>query len=107
MRIRLLSETVEGKVEEATPVVEEPKLKGAKTAHSFQAETRELLNIVSKSLYTEKEVFIRELLSNASDALEKARFKQASGEQMVQQEKNLEIRVYTDKAKNTITFQDH
>jgi TNF receptor-associated protein 1 len=107
MRIRLLSETVEGKVEEATPVVEEPKLKGAKTAHTFQAETRELLNIVSKSLYTEKEVFIRELLSNASDALEKARFMKVAGEELAQPEKPLEINIFTDKSENTITIQDY
>lgn len=65
----------------------ETKISESKTTHEFQAETRELLNIVSKSLYTEKEVFIRELLSNASDALEKARFKQASGEELIQTDK--------------------
>jgi len=83
------------------------KVSGSKTTHNFQAETRELLNIVSKSLYTEKEVFIRELLSNASDALEKMRFKQASGEQLIQTQKKLEINVFTDKSKNTITMQDY
>ena len=40
----------------------------------FKAETKKLLDIVAKSIYTDKEVFIRELLSNASDALEKQRF---------------------------------
>ena len=40
----------------------------------FKAETRKLLDIVAKSIYTDKEVFIRELLSNCSDALEKRRF---------------------------------
>ena len=40
----------------------------------FKAETKKLLDIVAKSIYTDKEVFIRELLSNASDALEKIRF---------------------------------
>ena len=39
--------------------------------HQFQAETRMLLDIVAKSLYSEKEVFVRELISNASDAIEK------------------------------------
>lgn len=43
---------------------------------SFQTETRQILDIVAKSLYTDKEVFVRELVSNASDALEKARFLQ-------------------------------
>ena len=46
----------------------------------FKAETKKLLNIVAKSLYTDKEVFIRELISNASDACEKLRFLQTSGE---------------------------
>ena len=45
----------------------------------FQAETRKLLDIVTNSIYTDKEVFIRELISNASDALEKFRFKQVLG----------------------------
>lgn len=85
----------------------ETKISGTKTTHDFQAETRELLNIVSKSLYTEKEVFIRELLSNASDALEKARYKQASGEKLIQSKKKLQINIYTDKTNNTITIQDY
>lgn len=41
----------------------------------FKAETKKLLDIVAKSIYTDKEVFVRELLSNCSDALEKQRFK--------------------------------
>ena len=54
-----------------------PPLRGALCAaeekHSFQAETRKLLDIVTNSLYTDRHIFIRELISNASDALEKAR----------------------------------
>lgn len=45
----------------------------------FKAETRKLLNIVAKSIYKDKEVFIRELLSNCSDALEKQRYAELSG----------------------------
>lgn len=45
----------------------------------FKTETKKLLDIVAKSLYTDKDVFIRELLSNASDALEKQRFNQITG----------------------------
>lgn len=47
--------------------------------HQFKAETKRLLDIVAKSLYTDSEVFIRELLSNCSDALEKQRYLQISG----------------------------
>lgn len=46
---------------------------GSSEKHEFQAETRKLLDIVAKSLYSGKEVFIRELISNCSDALEKLR----------------------------------
>ena len=54
--------------------------------HHFQAEIQQLLNIVIHSLYTEKEIFIRELVSNSVDALEKVRFLQASGEPIFQPE---------------------
>jgi len=48
--------------------------------HSFQAEIQQLLSIVIHSLYTDREVFVRELVSNAADACEKLRFLQASGQ---------------------------
>ncbi|KAF4673018.1 TNF receptor-associated protein 1, mitochondrial [Perkinsus chesapeaki] len=51
----------------------------ASATHEFKTETRKLLDIVAKSLYTDKEVFIRELVSNASDACEKLRFLQTAG----------------------------
>ncbi|CDJ35010.1 heat shock protein 90, putative [Eimeria mitis] len=54
---------------------------GKEERHVFQAETQKLLQIVTHSLYTDKEVFIRELISNASDALEKLRFLQATEQQ--------------------------
>lgn len=50
---------------------EAAQAKGEAQSYEFQAETRMLLDIVAKSLYSEKEVFIRELVSNASDAIEK------------------------------------
>lgn len=56
-----------------TPIMSETK------TQEFKAETRKLLDIVAKSIYTDKEVFIRELLSNCSDALEKQRFNFTSG----------------------------
>jgi hypothetical protein len=51
--------------------------KGTQETRTFETETSRILNIVTNSLYTDKEVFIRELISNASDALEKARYYQA------------------------------
>ncbi|XP_059483061.1 heat shock protein 75 kDa, mitochondrial isoform X2 [Neocloeon triangulifer] len=76
----------------------------------FQAETRMLLDIVAKSLYSEKEVFIRELISNASDALEKLRHERLSAQQAEsggeKHESALEIKIETDKQNRTFTIQD-
>ncbi|HEX7863286.1 MAG TPA: molecular chaperone HtpG [Verrucomicrobiae bacterium] len=74
--------------------------------HHFQAEIQQLLNIVIHSLYTDKEIFIRELISNAADALEKFRFLQASGKQVHQPDQPLKISITTDETANTITFTD-
>ena len=67
-----------------------------------------LLDIVAKSLYSEKEVFIRELISNASDAIEKFRLLQLSGSGPL--DLNIErvhsISIFTDKASRTLTIQD-
>jgi len=61
------------------PVLE-VKAKGAAEKLNFQAETRQLLDIVTHSIYTDHEVFLRELISNASDALEKLRYTRTSGD---------------------------
>uniref|UniRef100_A0A1B6DQJ3 Heat shock protein 75 kDa, mitochondrial n=2 Tax=Clastoptera arizonana TaxID=38151 RepID=A0A1B6DQJ3_9HEMI len=82
---------------------EKPKGEGEKL--EFQAETRMLLDIVAKSLYSEKEVFIRELISNASDALEKLRYLSLS-ENSNDQLGPLEIRIFTDKQNRTFIIQD-
>jgi TNF receptor-associated protein 1 len=74
--------------------------------HQFQAEIQQLLNIVIHSLYTDKEIFIRELISNAADALEKIRFLQSSGQAIYQPETPLNISIQTDEKENTITFTD-
>ena len=54
--------------------------------HHFQAEIQQLLDIVIHSLYTDKEIFVRELISNAADACEKLRFLQSSGQPVYQPE---------------------
>ncbi len=74
--------------------------------HHFQAEIQQLLEIVIHSLYTDKEIFVRELISNAADACEKLRFTQASGKTIVQPEAVLGISISTDDQANTITFAD-
>lgn len=82
-------------------------VKGSPESHEFQAETRKLLDIVARSLYSEKEVFIRELISNSSDAIEKLRYLQATSSTSVElSSKEFLVKIDTDKTKNTITFTD-
>ena len=65
-----------------------------------------MLNIVVHSLYTDKEIFIRELISNAADALEKLRFLQSSGKPVFQPELALKVSIQTDEKEATISFTD-
>jgi len=74
--------------------------------HHFQAEIQQLLNIVIHSLYTDKEIFVRELISNATDACEKLRFTQSSGTPVYQSEIAPAITVTTDDKAGTITITD-
>ena len=74
--------------------------------HQFQAEVRQLLDIVINALYSDREIFVRELVSNASDALEKLRLKQLTDSNIYQPDKPLEITVATDKENKTITIAD-
>ncbi len=76
--------------------------------YQFQAEVRQLLDIVIHSLYTDRDIFIRELVSNASDSLEKLRHLQLTQKDSIfDPELNLEIRITTDEAAKTITIADH
>jgi len=72
----------------------------------FQAEIKQLLDIVIHSLYTEKEIFVRELVSNASDALEKQRHLQVSEKAIYDDKLDLEINITTDDKAKTFTIQD-
>lgn len=74
--------------------------------HTFQAEVQQLLDIVIHSLYTDKEIFIRELVSNASDALEKLRHLQLTEKEIFDADLPLEINLTTDDTAGTITIQD-
>ena len=72
----------------------------------FQAEIKQLLDIVIHSLYTEKEIFVRELVSNASDALEKLRHLQITEKEIFDDRLDLEINLTTDDKAKTLTIQD-
>lgn len=74
---------------------------------SFQAEVKQLLNIVVHSLYSNKEIFLRELISNASDAADKLRFEALSNSTLNESNPDLTIRITYDKTKRTITISDN
>ena len=74
--------------------------------HKFKAEVQQILDIVINSLYTDKDIFIRELVSNASDALEKLRHTQLTEKDIFDDRLELEINITTDDTAGTITIQD-
>ena len=75
--------------------------------HEFQAEVQQLLDIVINSLYTDKEIFVRELVSNAVDALEKLRHIKLTEKAVADSDLDLEINITTDEDANTITVADY
>src|SRR6187200_2621631 len=75
--------------------------------HVFQAEVSQLLDIVTHSLYTDREIFVRELVSNASDALEKMRLIQLTEKEIFDDALPLEINISTDETAKTLTIADY
>ena len=74
--------------------------------HEFKAEIKQLLEILIHSVYTSKDVFVRELISNAADALEKVRFQLSAGEDVFDKDASLEIRIETNKDDRRLTISD-
>jgi len=74
--------------------------------HEFQAEVNRLMDIIINSLYTDKQVFLRELISNSADALEKARFHSVQDESYLGETKDLEIKIEYDADGKTISIID-
>ena len=75
--------------------------------HSFQTEVQQLLHLIIHSLYTKKEIFLRELISNSSDALDRLRFATLTDDTLVEDEEELRIRVGYDEKKKTVTVSDN
>ena len=73
----------------------------------FEAEVSQVLNLVIRSLYSNKEIFLRELVSNASDAAEKLRFEALADDALYEGDPNLRIRVSVDKERRTVTVADN
>ena len=78
-----------------------------KHTHAFQAEVAQLLHLVTHSLYSNKEIFLRELISNASDACDKLRYESLNNAALLEDTPTLEIRVAFDKAAKTLTISDN
>ncbi|WP_280188307.1 molecular chaperone HtpG [Delftia sp. PS-11] len=78
----------------------------SKQTHSFQAEVAQLLHLVTHSLYSNPEIFVRELISNASDACDKLRFEALNNAALYEDQPNLEVRVSFDAEAKTLTIAD-
>ncbi len=79
----------------------------SKQTHSFQAEVAQLLHLVTHSLYSNKEIFVRELVSNASDACDKLRYEGLNNSALYENAPDLHVRIAVDKKARTLTIQDN
>jgi molecular chaperone HtpG len=75
--------------------------------HSFQTEVKKLLHLMVHSLYSNKEIFLRELISNAADAVDKLRFKALKNSDLIADDPNFHIRITPDEKAGTLTISDN
>ena len=80
---------------------------GKKEIHQFKTEVQQLMNIIIHSLYSHREIFLRELISNASDAIDKLRFKAQTESELMGDDTELKIRITADKKKRTLEITDN
>ena len=78
-----------------------------KQTHAFQTEVSQLLHLMVHSLYSNKEIFLRELVSNASDAIDKLKFESLSNESLIEGKQEPSIHIDIDKEAGTITIRDN
>merc|ERR1711904_306844 len=96
----------EDKVVDGFTDADRSKMADTSEKHEFQAEVSRLMDIIINSLYTDKQVFLRELISNAADALEKARFHAVQDEEFLGDTKDLEVKIEHDPEAKTISIVD-
>ncbi|KAL8269726.1 hypothetical protein Esti_006349 [Eimeria stiedai] len=82
------------------------QVEGSQEAHQYQAEVTRLMDIIINSLYTQRDVFLRELISNAADALEKARFLSISDQALSEEKRDLDIRIEADAKQKVLSICD-
>jgi molecular chaperone HtpG len=75
--------------------------------HAFQTEISQLLDLMINSLYSQKEIFLRELISNSSDAIDKRRFEALTNASLLNDEEELAVTITTDKDAGTLTISDN
>ncbi|HBS42600.1 MAG TPA: molecular chaperone HtpG, partial [Oceanospirillales bacterium] len=80
---------------------------GAKETLGFKTEVKQLLHLMIHSLYSNKEIFLRELISNASDACDKLRFEALQNDALYEGDAELKVRISTDKDAGTVTISDN
>src|SRR5215469_3992815 len=90
-----------------TPGTEPGGTAGQRQTHGFQAEVRELLKLMIHSLYSHREIFLRELISNASDACDRLRFAAIAQSALLSETADLGIRIDADPAAGTVTVTDN
>lgn len=79
----------------------------SKEVHSFQAEVQQLMNLMVHSLYSNKEIFLRELISNSSDALDKLRFEEITNHELLKSDKENSMLLSINKDANTLVLEDN
>merc|ERR1719145_66986 len=98
--------TEEAKVVDGFSEDDRAKMAEGSEKHEFQAEVNRLMDIIINSLYTDKQVFLRELVSNAADALEKARFHSVQDDSFLGDTQDLEVKIEHDPDAKTISITD-
>ena len=77
------------------------------STRSFEAEVKQVLDLVIHSLYSNKEIFLRELISNSSDALDKLRFLALSNKDLIAENEELAVKLFLDEEKRRLIIRDN
>ena len=77
------------------------------STRSFEAEVKQVLDLVIHSLYSNKEIFLRELISNSSDALDKLRFNAISNSDLIDENEELNVKLFVDKDSRRLIIRDN